>query len=265
MGARMTAPGEHMEAHWAPGSPVRYSQRDDSAHPLLATTSTGNTDAGGNVLKAAGKQVTVMVVDDHAALRAGLRSVIDSDPGLRVVLDVPSGEVAYAQYQTLRPDTVVMDLSMEGFGGIEAIRRIRSRDPQAAILVYTVHNSRVLLERALEAGALGFVTKGSDIDTLLQAIKRIASRESFVSPDMLPALLDRHFPAGGVSFDRLTQREFQVFKLLSEGHALPECADILNLSSKTVSNHFTQIRAKLGVDSPAEMARIAIRQGLVEP
>ena len=89
--------------------------------------------------------------------------------------------------------------------------------------------------------------------------------ESFVSADMLPALLDRRRPSGSSQFKSLTQREFQVFKLLSEGHTLPECANILHLSPKTVSNHFTQIRAKLGVSSPAEMARMAIRQGLVEP
>jgi two-component system invasion response regulator UvrY len=212
------------------------------------------------------RPITVMVVDDHPALRAGLRSLIESDPALCVLVEVGSGEAAYAEYRSLRPDTVVMDLSMEGFGGIEAIRRIRDLDPQAAILVYSVHNSQVLLERALEAGALGFVTKGSNVDTLLQGLKKVARGESFVSPDMLPALLDRHRPSATTpQFNRLTQREFQVFKLLSEGHTLPECASILNLSTKTVSNHFTQIRAKLGVSSPAEMARIAIRQGLVEP
>ncbi|WP_186406562.1 response regulator [Candidatus Accumulibacter aalborgensis] len=213
----------------------------------------------------AAQPVTVMVVDDHPALRAGLRSLIDSDAGLRVLLEVASGEAAYAVYRPIRPDAVVMDLSMEGFGGIEAIRRIRELDPRAAILVYTVHNSQVLLERALEAGALGFVTKSSNADTLLQGIRKVAGGESFVSPDMLPALLDRHLPSGASQFKRLTQREFQVFKLLSEGHTLPQCASILHLSSKTVSNHFTQIRAKLGVSSPAEMARMAIRQGLVEP
>jgi two-component system invasion response regulator UvrY len=160
---------------------------------------------------------------------------------------------------------VVMDLSMEGFGGIEAIRRIREIDPRAGILVYTVHNSQVLLERALEAGALGFVTKGSNVDALLLGLKKVARGESFVSSDMVPALLDRHRSSGISRFNRLTQREFQVFKLLSEGHTLPECASTLHLSPKTVSNHFTQIRAKLGVSSPAEMARMAIRQGLVEP
>ena len=206
-----------------------------------------------------------MIVDDHPALRAGLRSLIDSDPGLRVLLEVDSGEAAYAEFRSAHPDVVVMDLSMEGFGGIEAIRRIHEADPQAAILVYTVHDSQVLLERALEAGARGFVTKGSNVEILLQGIKKVTRGESFVSPDMLPVLLDRYRPSGASQFNRLTQREFQVFKLLSEGHTLPECARILNLSSKTVSNHFTQIRAKLGVSSPAEMARMAIRQGLVEP
>lgn len=128
-----------------------------------------------------------------------------------------------------------------------------------------MHNSQVLLERALEAGALGFVTKGSKVDTLLEGLKRVARGESFVSGDMLPALLDRHRPSAANQFKQLTQREFQIFKLLSEGHTLSECASILHLSSKTVSNHFTQIKAKLAVASPAEMARMAIRQGLVEP
>lgn len=209
--------------------------------------------------------VTVMVVDDHPALRAGLCSLIGSDPALRVLQQAASGEEAYAAYRSQRPDAVVMDLSMEGFGGIEAIRRIREIDPRAGILVYTVHNSQVLLERALEAGALGFVTKGSNVDALLLGLKKVARGESFVSSDMVPALLERHRPSGISQFNQLSQREFQVFKLLSEGHALPECATILNLRPKTVSNHFTQIRAKLGVSSPAEMARMAIRQGLVEP
>ncbi|MBN8437855.1 MAG: response regulator transcription factor [Candidatus Accumulibacter sp.] len=219
----------------------------------------------GITFNSAANPVRVMVVDDHPALRAGLRSLIDSDPALRVLLEVGSGEAAYAEYRAQRPDVVVMDLSMDGFGGIEAIRRIRALDPRAAILVYSVHNSQVLLERALEAGALGFVTKGSKVDTLLEGIKKIARGDSFVSDDMLPALMDRHRAAAAQQFKQLTQREFQVFKLLSEGHTLPECASILHLSSKTVSNHFTQIKAKLGVASPAEMARMAIRQGLVEP
>ena len=211
------------------------------------------------------KPITVMIVDDHPALRAGLRSLIDSDPLLKVVCDVENGEAATVEYRKLQPDAVAMDLSMDGFGGIEAIRRIREFDARAAILVYTVHNSEVLLERALEAGALGFVTKGSDVDILLQGIKVVARGASFVSPDMLPVLIERRQTSVSDTFRGLTQREFQVFKLLSEGCALPECARILNLSSKTVSNHFTQIRAKLGVSSTAEMARMAIRQGLVEP
>lgn len=216
-------------------------------------------------LGTAASVVSVMVVDDHPALRAGLRSLIESDAGLRVLVDVASGEAAYGEYRALRPDVVVMDLSMDGFGGIEAIRRIRSLDPGAAILVYSVHDSRVLLERAFEAGAMGFVTKGSNVDSLLLGIRTVVRGQPFVSPDMVPMVILRQGSPESSRFGRLTQREFQVFKLLSEGHSLAECARILHLSSKTVSNHFTQIRAKLGVTSPAEMARLAIKHGLVEP
>lgn len=216
-------------------------------------------------LGTAASAISVMVVDDHPALRAGLRSLIESDAGLRVLVDVASGEAAYGEYRALRPDVVVMDLSMEGFGGIEAIRRIRSLDPLAAILVYSVHDSRVLLERAFEAGALGFVTKGSNVDNLLLGIRTVFRGQPFVSPDMVPMIIQRQGSPESGQFGRLTQREFQVFKLLSEGHSLAECARILHLSSKTVSNHCTQIKAKLGVTSPAEMARLAIKHGLVEP
>ena len=211
------------------------------------------------------KPVTVMVVDDHPALRAGLCSLIGSDHELRVLLQVASGEEAYAAYRDRRPDVVVMDLSMKGFGGIEAIRRIRALDPQASILVYSVHNSPVLLERSLEAGAIGFVTKGSNVDTLLEGLKKAARGESFVSSDMLPSMVNGRRSSVTPSFKRLTQREFQVFKLLSEGSSLADCASTLNLSAKTVSNHFTRVKAKLGVSSSAEMARMAIRQGLIEP
>lgn len=220
---------------------------------------------GRPALATSGGVLSVMVVDDHPALRAGLRSLIESDAGLRVLLDVASGEAAYGEYRALRPDVVVMDLSMAGFGGIEAIRRIRSVDPQVAILVYTVHDSRVLLERAFEAGALGFVTKGSNVDSLLLGIRTVAKGQSLVSPDMVPTLIQRQRSPESVPFGTLTQREFQVFWLLSEGQSLAECARILHLSSKTVSNHVTQIKLKLGVASLAEMARLAIRLGLVEP
>lgn len=211
------------------------------------------------------KPVTVMVVDDHPALRAGLCSLIGSDQELRVLTQVASGEEAYAAYRGRRPDVVVMDLSMGGFGGIEAIRRIRALDPQAAILVYSVHNSQILLERSLEAGALGFVTKGSNVHTLLQGLKAVARGDSFVSSEMRTSLVDRRRTSEIPPFKRLIAREFQVFKLLSEGSSLADCADTLNLSAKTVSNHVTNIKAKLGVSSSAEMARMAIRLGLIEP
>jgi two-component system invasion response regulator UvrY len=208
---------------------------------------------------------SLLLVDDHPALRAGLRSLLSSDPGLLVLADVSSGEEAYAWYRAHHPDVVVMDLSMQGYGGIESLRRIVQFDPQARILVYTVHASDVMLNRALSMGALGYVTKANNADTLISGIREVARHRGFVSPDMIPAMVRKHTAQNQSLLEQLGEREFQILLLTGQGHKVGECAQMLNLSEKTVRNHLTRIKARLNVADTAELTRLAIRAGLVEP
>jgi two-component system invasion response regulator UvrY len=208
---------------------------------------------------------SLLLVDDHPALRAGLRSLLSSDPDLLVQADVSNGEDAYAWYRAHHPDVVVMDLSMEGYGGIESLRRIVQFDPQARILVYTVHASDVMLNRALSMGALGYVTKASHVDTLISGIREVALHRGFVSPDMIPAMVRKHTAQNQSLVEQLGEREFQILLLTGQGNKVGECAQMLNLSEKTVRNHLTRIKAKLNVADTAELTRLAIRTGLAEP
>ncbi len=209
--------------------------------------------------------IAVLIADDHPALRAGLRALVAGEPGLSVQGDVDSGEAAYLWYRGHRPDVVVLDLAMGGYGGMEAIHRILASDSRARVLVYTVSTSHELFNRAIDAGALGYVSKGCDVCHLLEGIREVAQGRPYVSPDMIPTLVDKGRLRGRSPLDRLTPREFAVFRLVGEGRSVDECGHLLNLSPKTISNHITQIKSKLGAATVAELARIAIRAGVVEP
>ena len=214
--------------------------------------------------RTASKPVNVLLADEHPALRAGVRSLIAEESGLTVSGEVASGEDACTEYRSGRHDVVVMDLSMTGFGGMEAIRRIMQFDAQAAILVYSVHATEVMLSRTLTLGALGYVTKASSTDVLIAGIRAVAARRGYVSPDLVPSIVRRHTTPGKSPVDRLTAREFQILLLTAQGNRADACALTLNLSEKTVRNHLTGIKVKLGVTDTAELIRLAIRLGLVE-
>ncbi len=209
--------------------------------------------------------LSLLLVDDHPALRAGLRSLLSAEPGLHVAGDVASGEDACSWYRNGHPDVVVMDLSMDGFGGMEAIRRILQHDPQAAILVYSVHASEVMLSRALALGALGYVTKASSTDVLVAGIREVAAGRGYVSPDLIPAMVQHHGAQNRLQLEQLGDREFQILLLTAQGLRVESCAQTLNLSEKTVRNHLTSIKAKLKVANTADLTRFAIRAGLAEP
>lgn len=204
-----------------------------------------------------------MLVDDHAVVREGYRAVIEKQPGLKVVAEAGDGAEAYRLFKAKRPDLVVMDLSMPGIGGIEAIRRIRQWDRDARLLVFTMHQNAAFAVQAIRAGARGYVTKSSPPEALVRAIHEVFAGRIALSPDIDHELALSHLGEEAVAADVLTAREFEVLRLLLAEQTTDAIADLLHLSPKTVANLHSMIKTKLGVGSDIELVRLALRQGLL--
>jgi len=212
-------------------------------------------------------KITVMLVDDHAVVRAGYRLLLSQSENIRIVREAERGEEACQYCSESQPDVIVMDLSLPGIGGLASIRRILSRDPEAKILVFSIHDEPVYVLRALEAGAKGFITKSSAPETLVEAVKKVAGGETYVEPEIARKLQLQTMGGKDASADdlnSLSAREFDVFCLLAKGYTTRQVADELRLSYKTVGNYTTLIKNKLNVSTTAEMARLAFRYGLLK-
>jgi two-component system invasion response regulator UvrY len=181
-----------------------------------------------------------------------------------VIAEAGSGEQAVQDFSKHHPDIVVMDISMPGIGGVGAIERITARDPSAKILVLSVHEDSVFTTRAMQAGALGFIPKRSAPEEMLRAVEMVAQGKTCIAPEIAQQLAMQKLTGSENPIDVLSQREFEVFRLLAEGKTVNEIADILNLSPKTVGTHHTNIKQKLNVSNSAELARLAIRSGLLD-
>jgi len=205
------------------------------------------------------EKIKVLLVDDHAVVRAGFRMLLSSVDSIEVIAEASRCEEACKQYEDWLPDVVVMDLSMPGIGGLEGIRRIVSRDPDAKILVFSIHDEKVYVDRALASGAKGYITKNSAPEMLITAVQEIAGGNAFIEAGLLAA----NSPPAGQNDQQsllatLSPKEFDVFRLLAKGLTTHEAANELCLGVKTVANYSTQIKAKLRVNTTAELARLAI-------
>jgi DNA-binding NarL/FixJ family response regulator len=209
------------------------------------------------------REVTILLVDDHAVVRAGFRRLLEQTPGIRVVTEAASGDEAYRVFGECQPDVAVMDLSMPGMGGLEAIRRIVGRFPAARILVFSMHETAAFAQQAMRAGACGYVTKASAPEVLVDAVRAIAAGRTFLSPDMAQKLALESVAGERDPLSVLTPREFEVFRLLAAGQTAEQIAEALYVSAKTVANHATQVRQKLGITTAVDLHRIALRYGLV--
>ena len=209
------------------------------------------------------KKIRVLLVDDHAVVRVGYQMLLKNSDDIEVVGEADSGERACKAFIELQPDVVVMDLSMPGIGGLEAIRRITARDANARILVFSMHEATVFVEHALQAGARGYLSKSSAPDVLVEAIKELASGKSHIGPDIVQKLALQKARGKDSPFSNLSTREFEIFCLLAEGLNTSEIAKRLSLSYKTVANYSTQIKSKLEVATVAEIARLAIRNNII--
>jgi two-component system, NarL family, invasion response regulator UvrY len=204
-----------------------------------------------------------MLVDDHAIVREGYRSILQKQPRLRVVAEAADGAEAYRLFKETRPDLVIMDLTMPGVGGIEGIRHIRQWDPAARILVFTMHQNAAFAVQAIRAGARGYVTKMSPPEALLHAVFDVLDGRIALSPDIDHELALSRLADDSSAADLLTAREFEVLRLLLAEKTTEEIAGLLHLSPKTVANLRTLIKGKLGVGSDIELVRLALRQGLL--
>lgn len=213
-------------------------------------------------------RITIVLVDDHAVLRAGLRALLDTEPDLKVVGEAGNGEDALTIVRDLRPGVVVMDLAMPGIGGLEAIRRLSASGSDSRVLVLTAHAEEEFLFPVLEAGASGYVTKVSADRDLLGAIRAVARGEVFMYPNAQKLLLQRYERARhGQETDpleRLSDRERQVLALTAEGYSSADIGERLFLSPKTVDTYRGRVMEKLGLKHRAELVRFALRNGLLK-
>jgi DNA-binding NarL/FixJ family response regulator len=209
-------------------------------------------------------RLRVLLVDDHAVVRAGYRLLLQNQPDLEVVAEADSGELACRRYADLKPDVVVMDLALPGMGGLEAIRRMRMRDAAARILVFSMHEEPMFVERALAAGASGYVPKSSAPEVLVLALKRVAAGERYLDHALEQRLAFDRVRGQDSPLQDLSTREFEIFCLLADGMGSAEIARRLSLSPKTVANYSTQLKTKLNAGSAADLARLAIRHGIIE-
>jgi two-component system invasion response regulator UvrY len=210
-------------------------------------------------------KIKVILVDDHAVVRAGFRMLLSAEANIDVIAEAERGEAACQLYLEQQPDVMVLDLSMPGIGGLESIRRICNRDSGAKILVFSVHDEMVYVDRAMNAGAKGYITKNSAPDILVTAIQKIAAGEIYIEQALM-----KNMPAQTSEtdyqtiVDSLSAREFDVFLLLAKGFTGHKIADELCLGYKTVANYGTRIRSKLNVSSVAELAHIAMVLGVMK-
>jgi two-component system invasion response regulator UvrY len=207
--------------------------------------------------------IRVMLVDDHALVRMGF-SMLLADAQVEVVAEAGSGEQACQDYARVQPDVVVMDLSMPGMGGLEALRRLLAQDPKARVLVLSAHEDTAHPRRALRAGALGYLAKRSAPDALIAAVSALARGERYVDAQTAQSLALAQIDGESSPADTLSEREFSVFLQLARGLSVAKIAENLKLSPSTVGTHLYHIKQKLGAGNQSALTLVALRWGLIE-
>ena len=210
------------------------------------------------------KKTTIVLVDDHAVVRAGVRRLLEQEPLFEVIGEAESGEKAYQIFGELKPDVMVMDLSMPGMGGLEAIRRILMRYEKAKILVLSMHEDLSFANQALKLGAKGYLTKNTLADDLVKSIETVTQGDIFLSDEIAKKMAMQSISGNQDPVHELSAREFEIFRLLAEGLDIDAIASTLNISSKTVSNYQTMIKQKLDINTPIELIRYAIKVGVIK-
>ena len=210
-------------------------------------------------------QINVMLVDDHAVVRMGFKMLLETALDIKVIAEAENGENAIKAYMEHKPNVVVMDITMPGMGGLEAIERILAKDSSAKILVLSAHEDSVHPKRVLNAGAMGYLTKRSAAEELIKAIHMVAAGKKYIEAGVAQQMAIQQLSGTQSPVDVLSEREFEVFMSLAKGKTTNEIAENLFLSPRTVGTHLYNIKQKLNANNSAEIALIAMRSGLLEP
>lgn len=209
--------------------------------------------------------IRILLVDDHAVVREGYRRLLEANSGIRVIAEAASGEAACEAHALHSPDVTVMDITLPGISGLEALRRIRSREASARILIFSMHEDPAFVTRALDSGARGYLTKASAPESMVRAVQEIAAGRKYVAEALALRLRETRGWSSQSRLDTLTEREFEILRLLAAGHGVDKIACVLRVSSKTVANHQTNIRQKLNCDNGIQLLHVALSCGLAEP
>jgi two-component system invasion response regulator UvrY len=210
------------------------------------------------------QSISILLVDDHPIVRQGYRRVLEHQNDFRVVAEADSATNAYSAFKTHAPDIVVMDISMPGTSGLEAVRNIRSRNDRAGILVFSMHSEPAQVKAAFKAGANGYVTKSSEPATLIRAIRAVARGERAISDDIAHVLAAESLSSSRSALDVLGEREIEILRQIAAGATKEQIAANLNLSMKTVQNYHYLVKAKTGMRTDAQLVRLAVACGLTD-
>jgi two-component system, NarL family, invasion response regulator UvrY len=205
-----------------------------------------------------------MLVDDHAVVRMGFKLLLQASSDIEVVAEADSGEAACQMYESVAPDVVVMDIAMAGMGGIESIKRLVAKDPRVRILVLSAHEDTSHPKRALQAGALGYLSKRSAPEVLIDAIRTIAKGQRYLDAHIAQRIAVQDITGDKTPTDQLSAREFEVFIQLARGQSVAQISSTLALSASTVGTHLYNVKQKLGLTNQAEITLLAVKHGLIE-
>ena len=208
--------------------------------------------------------IRVMLVDDHAVVRMGFKLLLQGADDIEVVAEAESGEEAIKRYPAIKPDVVVMDISMPGIGGLEAVTRLLAKDPAAKVLILSAHEDSSHPKRLLKAGAVGYLSKRSAAEELIQAIHQVFKGKTFLDSKLAQAMAVQQLTGEQNPVEVLSDREFEVFMLLAKGQSVAQIAEKLFLSPRTVGTHLYNIKQKLNAGNSAEITLIAMRNGLLD-
>ena len=209
--------------------------------------------------------IRVLLIDDHPVVRTGYKRLLLQEPGLEVVAEASSADEGYQAFQVHLPDVTVTDVSMPGAGGLSLLQKILQRqEADAKVLVCSMYDSPQLVQRALDSGARGFVSKNAEPEELVRAVQAVFLGQQYLSKGLHIETLHGEFSQEAQRIASLSPREYEIFRLLALGHTITECADVLCVSHKTISNNQTQIKEKLHLETMTALVHLAQRHQVIE-